>query len=116
VYIHGVAECEMRGRRQLKPDPAARSITRAADRSAAWPNPRHVKNKHRTDRINIHIFEERVERTTSKSHVVIRFLLRLRLVDLTKLRSQSFPCRLNSSRRRSQRFVLQRAIQITLAR
>ena len=52
--------------------PRAGSITRAADRSVAWSDPRNVKHEHRTDRIDVHIVEERVERATCERHVLTR--------------------------------------------
>src|ERR1700752_100742 len=104
-YIPRVAEGEVSSGGQLKPNTAAWTIARAAQWSVAGSNPRNVEYKHRTDRIDIDVVEERVEGATCAGHVSTRFLLRLSFVNLRKLGDHGFSQRLYTRRCRPERFI-----------
>ena len=102
----------MRRSGQLKPNPRAGTITRAGNRSVPRTDPRNVKHEHGTDRINVYIVEERIESATRERHIVSRLFLRAVLVNLLKLSRHRFSQCLNSTCRRANSGITERAIQI----
>src|SRR5262245_53134726 len=86
IDVPCITESEMRRRGQLDTNPFARAVTRTAERSITRADPRHVKHEHRTDRIDVHIFEERVQSAARESHVVPGLLRRRFCIDLIELR------------------------------
>src|SRR6185503_19110894 len=111
-HIPRIAESEMRRRPQLKTNPRVRTITRPTKHAITRPDARNVKYKHRTDRIDIYIVEERVESAACERHVINRFLLRLFFIDLIKLRKHLCSQCLDPVCRRGKRGILQDAVQI----
>src|SRR5690349_2779542 len=86
VDVPGVTESEMRRRRQLEANAGAGTVSRAAKHSITRADPRHVEHKHRTDRVDVYIIEERVQSAARESHIVFGFLLGFFRIDLIKLR------------------------------